>query len=345
MSKHNRSHGSIKQSSFRAPAWARNRHIQTIWPRFIQKRLPLRYSMERLELPDDDFIDVAWGPKPQEPTGIVALFHGLEGSIRSHYAHDMMATLSQRGWQVVMMHYRGCSGEPNRQPRAYHSGETSDPAFFLDWLSDRFPALPKVAIGFSLGGNMLLKLLGENPAQKWLQAAVSVSAPLKLAECSQSINQGFSRVYQKYLLASMKATLKRKMAFIDYRRLIQLKEEDVDSIQAFHQFDDKVTAPLHGFEDAADYYEKCSAYHFLSAIHCPTLVLHSIDDPFMNHLVVPQQEDLSRSVTVELSEQGGHVGFMQGSMLKPRVWLHERVAAFVEQYLPSHPQPQYGDPT
>lgn len=328
-------HGRIVDSDFRAPWWAKNRHLQTIWPRFIQKRLPLSYSWERLTLPDSDFIDLAWGPKPATPTGIVAMFHGLEGSIRSHYAHDMMAALSHSGWQVVMMHFRSCSGEPNRLARAYHSGETDDPSYFLEMLQQRFPHLPKVAIGFSLGANMLLKLLGERPAQKWLDAAVAISAPLKLSECARSINSGFSRVYQKYLLASMKNTLKKKMAFIDYRKLIQLTPAAVDKIDSFRAFDDKVTAPLHDFADAEDYYEQCSAFHYLSAIHCPTLVLHSVDDPFMNHLIVPQQEELAKAVTVELSNRGGHVGFMQGSMWRPQVWLQRRVNQFVAQFLPA----------
>ncbi len=341
MSKVPQSHGRIIKSSFKVPSWARNRHIQTIWPRYIQKRKPLKYTMERLTLPDDDFVDVAWGPKPKSPTGIVTMFHGLEGSIRSHYANDMMATLSQFGWQVVMMHYRGCSGVPNLKPRAYHSGETEDPSFFLEWIHQKFPQLPKVAVGFSLGGNMLLKLLGENPAQKWLQGAVSISAPLKLAECAKSINQGFSRVYQKYLLNSMKSTLRQKMEYIDYRRLIQLTNDDVEKMKHFSDFDEKITAPLHGFEDAQDYYEKCSAYHFLSAIHCPTLVLHSIDDPFMNHLVVPKEHELARNVTMELSERGGHVGFMQGSIFNTRVWLHERVKRFVSEVLPMDPDCRY----
>lgn len=341
MSKVVLSHGRIIKSSFRAPAWAKNRHVQTIWPRFVQKRKPLDYTMERLTLPDDDFVDVAWGPKPKEPTGVITLFHGLEGSIRSHYANDMIATLSNFGWQVVMMHYRGCSGVPNLKPRAYHSGETEDPSFFLDWIQDKFPQLPKVAIGFSLGGNMLLKLLGENPAQKWLQGAISISAPLKLAECAKSVNQGFSRVYQKYLLTSMKNTLKKKMGFIDYRRLIQLTEEDVDNMTCFSDFDNKITAPLHGFKDAQDYYEKCSAYHYLSAIHCPTLVLHSIDDPFMNPMVVPKEEHLARNVTMELSSKGGHVGFMYGSMRSPKIWLHERVQQFVSEFLPMNPDCHY----
>jgi len=342
MSKTPLSHGKIVKSSFRVPSWAKNRHVQTIWPRFIQKRLPLTYSMERLTLPDDDFVDVAWGPKPAEVSGIVVIFHGLEGSIRSHYANDMMANLSVNGWQVVMMHYRGCSGVPNLKPRGYHSGETGDPSYFLDWLNHKFPQIPKVAVGFSLGGNMLLKLLGENPAQKWLNAAIAISSPLKLAECAKSINQGFSKVYQKYLLASIKSTLRKKMSFIDYRKLIQLTDDDVNQITSFAQFDEKVTAPLHGFEDANDYYEKCSAYHFLSAIHCPTLVLHSIDDPFMNHLVVPKEHELARKVTLELSERGGHVGFMQGSIFSPKVWLHQRVKKYISDVLPINPNTPYG---
>ncbi len=334
MSKENLAHGKILKSAFTAPLWAKNRHVQTIWPRFIQKRLPLDYKMERVSLPDNDFVDLAWGPSPKKTTGMVVMFHGLEGSIKSHYANDMMAQLSRDGWQVVLMHFRSCSGEPNNTPRAYHSGDTQDACFVLSLLEARFPGLPKVGMGFSLGGNMLLKLLGENPSQHWLTAAISISAPLKLAECAKSIEQGFSRVYQKYLLASMKRTLRKKMAKMDYRSLIQLSEKDVDHIANFRQFDDLVTAPLHGFDDALDYYEKCSAYTFLSAIHCPTLILHSIDDPFMNPSVVPSEQDLARNVTLELSETGGHVGFMYGSIFNPKVWLHERVRDFVSEYLP-----------
>ena len=164
----------------------------------------------------------------------------------------------------MLMHKRGHGDGENptflSSPHIETNMQGKDPSFFLQWINDKFPSLPKVAIGFSLGGNMLLKLLGENPAQKWLQAAVAVSSPLKLSECAKSINHGFSRVYQKYLLASMKNTLKKKMTYIDYRKLIQLTEDDVDSMTSFSQFDEKITAPLHGFADAQDYYEKCSAY-------------------------------------------------------------------------------------
>ena len=331
-------HGKIIRSRFTPSRWARNRHIQTIWPRFIQKRQPVDYTWERLTTPDDDFLDIAWGPKPSEITGIVVMFHGLEGSIRSHYANDMMAALSVAGWQVVMMHFRGCSGEINRQPRAYHSGETSDPAFFLTWLEKRHPGIPKVAIGFSLGGNMLLKLLGENPSQPWLQAAIAVSAPMQLAVCSDNINQGFSRVYQKYLLKSMKSTLLRKMQSIDYGGLIDISMEEVKRLNSFKAFDERVTAPLHGFADATDYYEKCSAYPFLSAIRCPTLILHSLDDPFMHPSVVPEEGELARAVTLELSEYGGHVGFMQGNVTAPTIYLQSRAVAFFKSFLPVNEQ-------
>lgn len=331
----NQSHGRIVKSSFEAPRWAQNCHIQTIYPRFIQQRLPLTYTMERVRLPDNDFIDLAWGPAPEKMTGMVIMFHGLEGSIHSHYANDMMAVLSSQGWQVVLMHFRGCSGEVNVKPRAYHSGETQDPAFIINLLHERYPAIPKAAIGFSLGGNMLLKLLGEHPDSLGLKAAVSVSAPLKLDECATSVDQGFSKVYQKYLLGSMKKNLLQKMQRIDYRELLSISEEEVRCVQNFWQFDDKITAPLHGYVDAMDYYEKCSGYYFLKAIHCPTLVLHALDDPFMNHNVIPAEHELSSAVRVELSETGGHVGFMHGTPARPEVWLQQRVKRYFTDFLPT----------
>lgn len=330
----NSSHGRIVQSSFQAPKWARNRHLQTIWPRFIQQRMPLRYTMERVKLPDNDFVDLAWGPAPETPSGMVVMFHGLEGSMRSHYANDMMAVLSQAGWQVVLMHFRGCSGEINQAARAYHSGETSDPAFVLSMLNARYPTLPKVAMGFSLGANMLLKLVGENPQAFGLKAAIAISAPLKLDECAASVNQGFSKVYQKYLLNSMKRNLLQKMQKIDFRGILKISQHDIREIHTFRDFDNKVTAPLHGYQDADDYYEKCSAYYFLKGIHCPTLILHALDDPFMNQNVVPGEQELASAVTLELSEHGGHVGFMQGSPTRPVIWMHERVKRFFADYLP-----------
>jgi len=324
----------LSHLSFSAPWWARNRHVQTIWPRFFQKRAALQYRMQRLELPDGDFVDLAWGPTPTTCKGVVVMFHGLEGSIRSHYAHDMMARLSGGHWQVVLMHFRGCSGEPNRLARAYHSGETEDARYFLQWLEQKYPNVPKAAVGFSLGGNMLLKLLGESGDVPPLSAAVAVSAPMRLDLCSQSIGKGFSRVYQDYLMHSMKRNLLKKLAYIDYPQLIGMNEKRIRALSNFWEFDQYVTAPLHGFQDARDYYTRCSSRQFLPHIQRPTLIIHSLDDPFMSPEVVPKANELSPTMSLCLSQHGGHVGFMQGPPWRPQVWLHEQVARFLAHYLP-----------
>ncbi|MBN7819156.1 hydrolase [Bowmanella sp. Y57] len=328
--------GHIVESTFRPPWWARSPHVQTIWPRLLQKRRAIQLHWESLELPDGDFVELAWTPEPDRPKGIVACFHGLEGSARSHYANDMLAVMHSQGWRGVMMHFRGCGNHPNRTTRAYHSGDTQDATFFLDNLASRFPHVPKVGIGFSLGANMLLKLLGEKINQSWLNAAVAISPPFRLANCAQSINQGFSRLYQRYLLGSMCKRLLEKMNRLDFSAL-SLSEEKVRGFQSFRDFDQHVTAPLHGFANADDYYQKCSAISFLNKISTPTLVLHSVDDPFMNPEVVPQAHELSPFVRLELSQQGGHVGFMQGTPWRPVIWTHERVVNFVRPYLEGQP--------
>lgn len=329
----NNLHGMLIDSDFQPPWWAKNRHVQTIWPRFFQRRKPFSAKIERLNLPDGDFVDLAWGQQAQVK-GVAIVFHGLEGSIKSHYANDLMAELQAQGWLPVLMHFRGCSHEHNLTPRAYHSGETEDPLFFLDWLEVKYPNVPKVAIGFSLGANMLLKLLGENPQQKHLQAAVAVSAPLKLWECSSSINQGLSRFYQSYLMKSMTRNLVTKMATIDYRQLLKIDLSQANNLKTFREFDEHVTAPLHGFKDADDYYQQCSASQFLNRIITPTLVLHAKDDPFMNPSVVPLAQELAPAVRVEISDKGGHVGFMQGTPWRPKIWLHSRISQYLNQYLP-----------
>ncbi|WP_100642445.1 hydrolase [Alteromonas facilis] len=328
-----KAHGRIIKSDFKPASWAKNRHIQTIWPRFLQKRKKIAIRNERVKTPDNDFIDLAWSPKPDVCKGLVVIFHGLEGSIRSHYANDVVAALFKQNWQSVLMHFRGCSGEANHTTRTYHSGDTRDASFILDRLRQQFPDQFFAGVGFSLGGNMLLKLLGENPLQRWLQTAAAISAPLKLAECAQSINQGFSRVYQRYLLNSMKRTLTTKMQRLDYSNDLLLSEAQIKAIDSFRDFDEKVTAPIHGFEDAVDYYEKCSGYNFLQAIHTPTLIMHAKDDPFMNENVIPEEHELARSVTLELSERGGHVGFMQGPPWAPSIWFHQRLATFLDEQL------------
>lgn len=325
--------GVVQKSTFNPPWWATNRHLQTIFPRFFQRRAKLTIINQHLNLPDGDFVELAWTEQPKNPKGIIILFHGLEGSIRSPYTNDLMAYMRKLGWWPVLMHFRGCGLEQNLLPRAYHSGETEDALFFLNWLQERYPQLAKFAVGFSLGGNMLLKLLGETPQQSILQGAVAVSPPMRLDECAKSISRGFSQFYQRYLMNSMKTNLLTKMKSIEYPAALGLSEKLVNELKTFEQFDEAVTAPLHGYLSAADYYEKCSALPFLQYIQAPTLVLHAEDDPFMNKNVVPKRKELSSEVRVELSDKGGHVGFVQGSPVKPVIWLHKRIADFCQHIL------------
>lgn len=324
--------GKIVKSAFKPAWWARNRHVQTIWPRYLQKRRAIELTNQRIELEDQDFVDLSWAPKPANCRGIAVLFHGLEGSARSHYANDMLAVLADNGWHAVMMHFRGCGDAENRLPRAYHSGDTEDAWYVVNQLKKQFPDLPIVAVGFSLGANMLLKLLGENPQQDVITAAVCISPPFQLGKCSDAVNQGFSKLYQHYLLTSMQKKLVNKMQKMDFSQTINVTSDEVVQLNSFRQFDDAITSKLHGFSDADDYYLKCSAIAFTRSITTPTLVLHALDDPFMSHDIVPQPSDLSPLVTIELSEQGGHVGFMQGTPWKPRVWLHQRVPEYLNQF-------------
>jgi len=326
-------YGEIVESDFRPPWWAKNRHVQTIFPRFIQKRVKLTYRKEKLALPDGDFVNLIWAGDVQKSSGLIAMFHGLEGSIRSHYTNDMAANFVNQGYAVVLMHFRGCGGEQNTKPRAYHSGETEDAWYFLNWLEQKFPETRKAAIGFSLGANMLLKLLSEQPKQRIIKAAMAVSTPFNLEICASSINHGFSRVYQAYLLKSMVNNLLNKMRNMDYGKLLKVSELQIKQFKSFRDFDEHITAPLHGFVGADDYYQKCSSLNFLKRIATPTLVVHAKDDPFMHASIVPEADMLSSSVCLEISENGGHVGFMQGTPWRPKIWMQQRANTFFKPFI------------
>lgn len=319
----------IVSNQFQPPWWAKNRHVQTIWPRFLQKRSRLTTTTEILTLPDGDSLDLAWSPKPEECKGLAVMFHGLEGSIHSHYANDMMAHLVANGWWAVLMHFRGCNGVPNSKLRSYHSGETEDANYLFSYLKQQMLKVETVvALGFSLGGNMLLKLLGEQPQQDFIKAAAVVSPPMKLAECSNSINRGFSKQYQRYLLKSMRGNVLKKAQNMPLLDTLSLQESEVKAISSFRQFDQLITAPLHGFKGAEDYYQQCSSAQYLKNIKTPTLIIHAKDDPFMSDKVVPDASELSDSVELNVSEKGGHVGFMQGTPWRPRIWFHEQVTRY-----------------
>ncbi|MDI4742406.1 hydrolase, partial [Salmonella enterica subsp. enterica serovar Kentucky] len=192
----------------------RNRHLQTMLPRLIRRKVKFNAHWQRLELPDGDFVDLAWSEEPQQAKHKprLVVFHGLEGSLNSPYAHGLIEAAQKRGWLGVVMHFRGCSGEPNRLNRIYHSGETEDGAWFLRWLQREFGTVPTAAVGYSLGGNMLACLLAKEGRDIPIEAAVIVSAPFVLEACSYHMDKGFSRVYQRYLLNLLKANASRKLA-------------------------------------------------------------------------------------------------------------------------------------
>jgi predicted alpha/beta-fold hydrolase len=231
------------------------------------------------------------------------------------------------------MHFRGCSGRSNRKPHSYHSGETGDARFVIEWLRTRFPQSALSAVGYSLGGNMLLKLQAEYADDSPLQAVVSICAPIRLDMCANRMNQGFSRIYQRYLIRHLNRNLKLKAEQFEDGNIPGIDIDGLWRLRNFWQFDDQVTAPLNGFKDVNDYYTRSSARQYLKQIQKPTLMIHALDDPFMPADVVPDESELSTAVQLEISQHGGHVGFVAGSFYKPVYWLEQRIPEYIDEYL------------
>lgn len=317
----------IVKSEFEPGLLWRNRHIQTIVPNTLYPIAKVALKRERVELPDGDFIDVEWTTGTGGP--IVIVLHGLEGSIRSRYACNIMQKIHSLGMRGAMPYFRGCTGEPNRLPISYHSGFTQDLDYLSGLLKQREPNTPLAAVGYSLGGNVLLKWLGESPHASRLATGVAVSVPFDLGICSDAVEKGLSKVYMWELMGRMRRSVKRKFDRIPS----PIPLPDIDALRTFREYDDSLTAPLHGFKNAEDYYARCSSRQFMKNIKVPTLVVHSADDPFMTPAAVPTDAELSESVRFELSQRGGHVGFVQGSPFKPRRWLDERIGRHLNEYL------------
>jgi predicted alpha/beta-fold hydrolase len=312
---------------FKPAWWLPGPHLQTLWPTLARRDKKILLQRERIELADGDFLDLDWTEQKTGP--IVLILHGLEGSVNSTYAQGMLKSMTQQGWRSAVMHFRGCSGEVNRLPRMYHSGDTGDIDAIIKILRVREPETPIAVIGFSIGGNVLLKWLGETAAANILTAAVAVSVPFQLNKSVDHLHRGFSRIYEKHLLRSLCTKITEKFR----TQLAPVVLPAVSSIKTIRQFDDEVTAPLHGFENAEDYYVRSSSRQFLKSIAVPTLLLQAKDDPFMPDSVIPSVSELSSMVTLEVSLQGGHVGFVGGLPWRPRYWLDERVPEFLQQYL------------
>ncbi len=325
----------IIPSAFKPPRWLRNRHSQTIYPSLPwawRTRPTLRRAS--LELPDGDVTAVDWlvdADDTPDAAPLLVILHGLEGSAESSYARMLMEAARDRGWRCCVLHFRDCGDYTNRLPRRYHAGETNDLRFFLNRLQaerdmSRNPG-PLLAVGYSLGGNVLLKYLGESAGDTPLNAACAVSVPLDLHECADALDTGFSKIYRRYLLKRMKSAVTRKFdphtAAFDWDRAMNAR--------TFAEFDDAVTAPLHGFHGKQDYYDRCSSVHYLRSIQTRTLIINAVDDPFMTPHVIPTADRLSDCVTLEVAEHGGHVGFIDGGLpWRPTYYLPARILQFLE---------------
>ena len=318
----------MNESVFKPAWWLPGPHLQTLWPTLCRKRQKrIALTRERFELSDGDFLDLDWAGK-EGP--IVLILHGLEGSVRSPYAQGMLAAVVKNGWRGLFMHFRGCSGEPNRLARGYHSGETEDLAQVVHAIRRREPEVPMAAIGFSLGGNVLLKWLGETGQANPLRAATAVSVPFELNKAVKRFQRGFSQIYQWHLLKCLRKRLTKK--FRQHQALPFFPT--LANLKTIWEFDEKITAPLHGFAGAEEYYSLCSSRQYLSKIRIPTLLVHAQDDPFMTQDLIPEQEELAEPVKLELTPTGGHVGFVSGRFpWRSEYWLEKRVPAFLKTYL------------
>jgi uncharacterized protein len=319
---------------FRAAWWLRSPHAQTIGGRLLRRPPSPALRRERIELPDGDFVDIDHaesGLGADAP--IVLLAHGLEGSARRGYAINVYRELARHGVRAAGLNFRSCSGEPNRLARAYHSGDTADIRFVLTLLAERWPHARRGAIGFSLGGNALLKLLGEEgeSARDLVSAAAAVSVPYDLGAGADWLEQtAIGRFYRSRFVASLLAKTAAKGALVDD----VCDRGRVRGARTFREFDDAVTAPLHGFADAADYYEQSSAKHFVGAIRIPTLLLHAADDPFLPASCFPHAAVAANPcVHAVVTPHGGHVGFIEGPPWAPSFWADREAARFLAEVL------------
>lgn len=320
--------------SYHPPVWLRNPHVQTIYAACAAPAPRVSFRRERWETPDADFVDVDWldaGRGTERASRVectdsplVALFHGLEGSSRSHYARTIMHAVRSRGWRGAVIHFRGCSGEPNRLARAYHSGDTDE----MQWMLERLRSVgqgPVCAVAVSLGGNVLLKWLGERGAlaRDLVGAACAVSAPLDLVAAGTALDHGFNRLYTWNFLR----TLRRKSLAMLARHpeAIPTTPDAVRAARTLRAFDDVVTSRLHGFRDAMDYWSRSSSKPWLRGIDVPTLVLNARDDPFLPQSALPGPNEASAAVTFDFPTHGGHVGFVTGRFPGSLDWLPRRV--------------------
>jgi predicted alpha/beta-fold hydrolase len=315
---------------FKAAWWLRGGHAQTLWASMVRK-VRLETRRERIEAPDGDFVDLDWAG---DKGPIVIILPGLQGDMDSSHVRGMMRQCVRRGWRGVLLNYRG-RGVPNRLPHSYHCGMTCDLDYLAGLLHQREPDTPICVVGYSVGANICLKWLGEcgqSGRDLPIAAAVGVSVPFYLGDVARKIEKGFSRIYQRHLLGSLRGDLRLKMENLDVG--LDLTLDQLPELNTFRKFDDRVSAPMNGFDGAEDYYTKTRSDRLLNYVSVPTLILNARNDPLVPVHLIPDENDISDQVTLEISDNGGHLGFVSGRWpWSARFWLDDRVPEFFESLL------------
>jgi predicted alpha/beta-fold hydrolase len=314
---------------FDPASWLPGPHAQTVYASLFAPAPKVTYRRERWDTPDGDFVDVDFVDGPDDAPS-VHLFHGLEGSSQSHYARKLMHAVAANGWRGSVLNFRGCSGEPNRLPRAYHSGDSQEVDWVLRRLRERLGAAPLFAAGVSMGGNAMLKWLGERAgdASAVVDRAAAVSVPMDLTAGGEALGRGLPILYARHFLATLKqkshGTIARFPGLYDHEAVLRSR--------TLRDFDNAFTAPVHGFADTDDYWTRSSSKPWLAAIRVPTLIINARDDPFMPESALPTEREVAEAVTLEFTAKGGHVGFVAGPFPGDIGWLPRRLLHFFEHH-------------
>ena len=317
--------------TFKPCWWLPTGHLQTCAASLASRPI-IETVRESILLSDGDQLELHWLHPEQEhlQTPIVLLLHGLEGSVTSNYIQGMLQQIKKYRWRGVMLHFRGSNGCVNALPEGYHAGKTSDLIAALDFITTCYPNASCNAIGYSLGANVLLKFLGECPGQTAIQNAVAVSPPFDLQASSQFMHQGISRLYERHFMKKLKCSITKKLK---QGIPMPVDLEALNQISHLQEFDERITAPLHGFTGAEDYYTRCSSQSFLSTIQTPTLIIHAEDDPIIPKATIPQSHQLSSAIQMEVYPHGGHVGFISGGRPgKLSYWLEQRIPQYFSTF-------------
>jgi len=316
----------VKESTFTPPRIFANAHVQTIVPTLFRKVGGVAYQRQRIDTPDGDFLDLDWSCSHRQALGII--LHGLEGDSTRSYMMGMVRALNRSGWDALAVNFRGCSGEPNKQLRMYHSGDTEDLNAVVQAVFKETPYAAIALIGFSLGGNVILKYLGERgrDLHHSIKTAVTISVPCDLKACSRRLEEFGNRLYLKRFLKLLHQKISAKARLFPE----SISDKDYATITTLKDFDDRYTAPIHGFLSADDYYAKSSSSQFLPSIAVPTLLINAADDPFLSDSCYPRQQATeSTNLFLEVPKHGGHCGFMSRRS-DGEYWSESRTISFLK---------------